>query len=96
MKTLKIETPQAEISEIKFDHDIEVGDFWKDYGSIVRVTEKAICVAINNGKWLGNKDVNRWIPKSALVFYKAIKGTGILNDDSKHLIVADLKPWFKL
>lgn len=96
MKTLKIEMPESVISEIKFNHDIEVGDFWEGTGSIVRVTEKAICVAINNGKWLGNKNVNRWIPKSALVFYKAIKGTGILNDDSKHLIVADLKPWFKL
>jgi len=91
-------TQENEISQntIKLNHNIEAGDFWQGYGSIVKVTEKAICVEINNGKWLGNKYFNRWVPKSAIVFYKAINGVGILNDDSKHLIVADLKPWFKL
>ena len=78
------------------EHKFEIGDYLQDYGSITRVTEKAICVAINNGNWINNKDIYKWIPKSALITHKAINKKGLLNDDTKHLIVADFENWFRL
>jgi hypothetical protein len=77
-------------------HQFKIGDYLRDYGSITGVTEKAICVSINNGKWVGNRDNCKWIPKSALIVHQAINEKGLLNDDTKHLIIADFKDWFRL
>ena len=73
-------------------HQFEIGDYLEHYGSIVKVTQKAICVSVCTG--LSTRDI--WIPKSALIVYKAINRKGLLNDDTKHLIVADFHSWFRL
>ena len=77
-------------------HDFKEGDYLDLYGSVIKVTDKAICVAVNNGKWVGNKDLSKWIPKSALIIHEVLSGEGRLNDSTKHFIIADFKNWFKL
>ena len=68
------------------NYDFQIGDFVSDFGTIQKITPKAILCKYD--------DSTQWLPKSAIIVHRVLSGKGRLNDESKNYLDCSIEKWF--